>query len=105
MSRRGHPNAAARCWRISLAVLALTGAYLAIPARSRMDMTTAGVVLLHVGFGLLTIPALLVAMIGRARKGQTLPGCVRTTGVGLLAIGALTGAAMLIAAARGGVTS
>src|SRR5437899_1699140 len=57
-------------WFIVLAALALTGAFLAGPARMRMDTGTAAVVFLHGGLGLLALPTLLVWVIYHPGQGR-----------------------------------
>src|SRR5438067_3211276 len=103
MRREGFSRAAARVWVILLASMALTGGYLVIPARSRMDATTTGVVLLHVCLGVVTLLALPVELIRRFIAAR-FPSLIGGAGC-LLAIGGITGATMLVAAARGAVAS
>jgi Flp pilus assembly protein TadD len=126
---RPRRESASTCWPVGLILsLALTGFYLAGPARLRMDSRTAMVVLLHLAIGLLAAPALLWAGIryGLSRRsGQPglsemspasrwssdaawlLAPVVVLTGIGLIAVairGGAAGGVLLVSHVVAGVT-
>jgi tetratricopeptide (TPR) repeat protein len=92
------PAVAAGCMGLVL-MLAMTGGYLAGPARQRMDGLTAGVVLLHLAVGVTAAPFCLWVLVGPGRslldRGLRRPaGCA-------LSLAILTGVALTVRAAAG----
>jgi Flp pilus assembly protein TadD len=85
-----------------LAALTLTGAWLAGPARSRMDGGTAAVVLLHLGLGVILAPILVwICFQARGMAVRRSGGSLSWVGWALVAAAFSTGVGLIGTAARG----
>jgi tetratricopeptide repeat protein/cytochrome c554/c'-like protein len=106
----------ARGWLVLFLLLALTGLYLAGPARLQMSGFATAVLLLHLAVGLVAAPLLLwagiwcsvvrrsglIGLIGRG-EGKCVAGWLQSAGWLLLVVALFTGIGLIVVAARGGV--